>query len=92
MEPFVWMAVGASGLAGLIIVRLAAKHGWDWVRARLKACAAQAEDEFKAKVSAAASDLVPRLVALESRVRGALEGDLAKVKEDIAALQAKVPH
>jgi hypothetical protein len=86
------MAVGASGLAGLIIVRLAAKHGWTWVQSQLKARAAQAEAAFRAKVSAAAGDLAPRITALESRVRGALEGDLAKVKEDIAALQAKVPH
>ena len=92
MEPFVWMAVGASGLAGLIIVRLAARHGWDWVRTQLKARAAQAEADFKEKVSAAAGDLPPRITALEDRLRSALEGDLAKVKEDIAALQAKVPH
>jgi len=92
MEPIIWMFIGASGIVVLILMRLAARHGWDWVRTQLKARAAQAEDEFKTKVSAAAGDLSPRITALEGRVRGALEGDLAKVKEDIAALQAKVPH
>jgi len=92
MEPIIWMCVGASGIVALIVLRLAAKHGWAWVEAQLKARAAQAEAEFRAKVSAAAGDLVPRLAALENRVRGVLEGDLAKVKEDIAALLAKVPH
>jgi len=92
MEAVIWMALGASSLTGLILIRLAARHGWDWVRTQLKARAAQAEADFRAKVSAAAGDLSPRITALEDRLRGALEGDLAKVKEDIAALQAKVPH
>src|SRR5690242_321800 len=48
--------------------------------------------KFKAKVSGAAGDLVPRVAALEGRVKAALEGDLAKVKADVAALQAKVMH
>ena len=92
MEPIIWMFIGASGIVALILMRLAVRHGWGWVRTQLKARAAQAETDFRAKVSAAAGDLVPRLTALEGRVRGALERDLAKVKEDIAALQAKVPH
>jgi len=92
MEAVIWMALGASSLTGLILIRLAARHGWDWVRTQLKARAAQAEADFRAKVSAAAGDLSPRITALEDRLRSALEGDLAKVKEDIAALQAKVPH
>ena len=92
MEPLVWMLVGAGGVAVLIALRLAARHGWAWVRAQLKVRADAAEAEFKAKVSAAAGDLSPRISALEGRVKLALEGDLARVKYDVAALQAKVPH
>ena len=92
MEAIIWMALGASSLTGLILMRLAGRHGWAWVRAQLKARADHAEAEFKAKVSAAAGDLAPRISALEGRVRVVLEGDLAKLRDDVAALQAKVPH
>jgi len=92
MEAIIWMALGASSLTGLILVRLAARHGWAWVRAQLKVRADAAEAEFKAKVSAAAGDLSPRITALEGRVKAALEGDLAKVKDDVATLWTKVPH
>ena len=76
MEPLVWMLVGAGGVAVLIALRLAARHGWAWVRAQLKARASAVETECKAKVAAAAGDLGARL---------------AKVESDVAALKAKVP-
>ncbi len=88
-EPIIWMAVGATGLASTLLIRLAAKHGLVWVRAELKARASAAEAEFSRKVQAAASDLTPRLAALEAQVKAAIDGDLARAKADIAALKQK---
>lgn len=89
MEPIIYMALGASGLAGVILIRLAAKHGLAWMRAQLKARASGAEADFKAKVAAAAGDLVPRVAALEREVEAAIDGDLARVNAELAALKAK---
>ncbi len=89
MEPIFWTALGASGVVGMLLVRLAARHGWAWVRAELKARASAAEAEFKSKVQAAAGDLGARLAALEARVKAAIDGDLARAKADIAALKQK---
>ena len=61
MEPVIWMMAGAGGVICLIIMRLGAKHGWSWVQAQVKQHAAAAEADFKAKVSAAAGDLAPRV-------------------------------
>lgn len=76
MDQLIWMLIGACGLAALILMRLAAKHGWAWTQAQLKARASAAESEFKAKVAAAAGDLGARLARIES---------------DVAALKARVP-
>jgi len=89
MDQLVWMVIGAGGLAGMILMRLAARHGLAWVRAELKARASAAEAAFKAKVTAAAGDLAPRLAAVEAQVKAAIDGDLACAKADIAALKQK---
>ena len=90
MEPIVWMLAGAGGVVCLILMRLAARHGWAWVQAQVKQHAAAAEAEFKAKVAAAAGDLAPRVAELESRLKAALDGELAHIKADIAALKTKM--
>ena len=89
MDQLVWMVIGAGGLAGMILMRLAGKHGLAWVRAELKARASAAEAAFKAKVTAAAGDLGSRLAAVEARVKAATDGDLARAKADIAALKQR---
>lgn len=86
MEQLAWMLTGAGVLAGLILVRLAARHGFAWVRVELKARADAAEAEFKARVSAAAGDLAPRIAALEGRGPAVMER-LARVEAEIAALR-----
>jgi hypothetical protein len=91
MDQLVWMFIGAGGLAGMILMRLAARHGLAWVRAELKARASAAETAFKAKVAAAAGDLGARLAAVEAQVKATVDGDLARAKADIAALKAKLP-
>lgn len=88
MEQLAWMLTGAGVLAGLILVRLAARHGFAWVRVELKARADAAEAEFKARVSAAAGDLAPRIAALEGRVPAVMER-LARVEAEIAGLRAR---
>jgi hypothetical protein len=90
MEPIVWMSLGAGGVVSLIVMRLAAKHGWAWVQAQLKQHAAAAEAEFKAKVTAAAGDLAPRVAELEGRLKAAVENELAPIKADVAALKSRV--
>lgn len=92
MEPVIWMLIGAGGIVALIITRFAAKHGWAWVQAQLKARAEQTEAAFKAKVSAAVGDLEPRITAIENQIKIKFQGDIDKLKEDVAALEAKVPH
>jgi NAD(P)-dependent dehydrogenase (short-subunit alcohol dehydrogenase family) len=90
MEPIVWMSLGAAGVVGLIIMRLAARHGWAWVQARLRQHTATAEADFKAKVTAVAGDLAPRVADLERKMTSAIDGELAAVKADVAALKTKV--
>jgi hypothetical protein len=84
------MSLGAAGVLCLILMRLAAKHGWVWVQAQLKQHAAAAEAEFKAKVTAAAGDLAPRIAELEGRLKAALETELAQVKADVTAIKSRV--
>ena len=83
MEPIIWMSLGASGVVTLILMRLAAVHGWAWVQAQLKQHATETESMFKRKVSAAVGDL-------DARIRDAVHSELAKLESDIAALKAKV--
>jgi hypothetical protein len=90
MEPLLYMGVGAAGVVCLILMRLAARHGFAWVQAQLKQHAAAAEAEFKAKVTAAAGDLAPRVGALENRLKAALESELLQIKSDVAALKSRV--
>jgi hypothetical protein len=84
MEPIIWMTLGAAGVVSLILVRLAGKHGWAWVRAQLKQHAMDAESDFKQKVSVAVGDL-------DARIRDVVHSELAKLESEIAALKAKVP-
>ena len=53
MEALFYTSAGAAGAIGLILMRLAARHGLAWVRAELKARASAAEAAFKAKVASA---------------------------------------
>lgn len=84
MEPIIWMSLGAGGVVSLILMRLAATHGWAWVRAQLKQRAIDVESDFKQKVSAAVGDL-------DGRIRDVVHSELAKLESEIAALKAKVP-
>ena len=89
MEALFYTSAGAAGAIGLILMRLAARHGLAWVRAELKARASAAEAAFKAKVASAAGDIAPRLATLEAQVKAAIDGDLARAKADIAVLKQK---
>ena len=82
MEPIIWMSLGAGGVICLILMRLATKHGWAWVRSQLKQHAGAVEADFKAKVSAAIGDI-------DGRIRDVVHSELAKIESDIAALEAK---
>ena len=68
MDQLIWMLIGAGGLAGMIVMRLAAKHGLAWARAELKARAFAVEADFKAKVMAAAAPFEERVKLLETSV------------------------
>jgi hypothetical protein len=83
MEPILWMSMGAAGVVCLILMRLAAKHGWAWVQGQLKQHATDAESAFKHKVAGAVGDL-------DGRIRDVVHSELAKLESDIAALKAKV--
>ena len=83
MEPILDMIVGAAGVVAVILVRLAAVHGWAWVRAQLRQHAGAVEADFKAKVSSAVGDL-------DARIKDVVHSELAKLESDIAALKAKV--
>ena len=83
MEPIVYMFFGAVGVISLIVMRLAAKHGWAWVQDKLKAGATKAEADFKTKIASAVGDL-------DARVRDVVHSELARIDSDIAALKAKV--
>ncbi len=91
MDQLIWMLIGASGFAALILMRLAAKHGAAWVQAQMKARASAAEAEFRAKVTAAAGDLGARLVTVEAQVKAlpAVAQRLAQVESDLAGLKQK---
>jgi len=83
MEPVFWMSLGAAGVICLILMRLAARHGWAWVRGQVKQHAGAVEADFKAKVSAAVGDL-------DARIRDVVHSELAKVESEIATLKTKV--
>ncbi len=83
MDPIIYMSLGAAGVVALILVRLAAVHGWAWLRTQLKQHAGAVEADFKAKVTAAVGDL-------DARIRDVVHSEIAKVESDIAALKAKV--
>ena len=83
MEPIVWMSLGAAGVVGLILMRLAARHGWAWVQGQVKQHATDAESAFRRKVSAAVGDL-------DARVRDVVHSELARIESDIASIKAKV--
>ena len=68
MEPIFYTSAGAAGVIGLIILRLAARHGWAWVAARLAAKAQAAEADVKARFDAAAAPFEARVKALEASV------------------------
>jgi len=72
MEPLLYVSMGAAGVIGLIILRLAARHGWAWVEARIKAKikakATAAEADVRAKFAAAAAPFEARIAALEQAV------------------------
>jgi uncharacterized protein YceH (UPF0502 family) len=68
MEPTIYMALGAAGVVGLIILRLAVRRGWAWVEARIRAKATAAEAGIKAKFAAAAAPFEARVAALEQAV------------------------
>ena len=68
MEPIFYTSMGAAGVVALIILRLAAKHGWAWVEAKLKAKASAAESDLKAKFASVAAPLETRIAAAESAI------------------------
>ena len=82
MEPIIWMSLGAGGVVSLILMRLAARHGWAWVRAQLRQHATDVESDFKRKVSAAVG-------VLDARIRDVVHSELAKIESDIATLKTK---
>jgi hypothetical protein len=81
MEPPIWMGLGAAGVVGLILTRLAAKHGWAALDAKLKAKASATEAAFAAKVSAAAGDL-------ETKVKAAVDTELTSIQARVVAIEA----
>ena len=83
MEPIIYMSLGAAGVICLILMRLAARHGWAWIRSQLKQHAGAVEADFKAKVSTAIGDL-------DARIKDVVHSELAKVESDIAAIKARV--
>lgn len=68
MEPVFYMSVGAAGVIGLIIMRLAARHGWAWVESKIKAKATAAEADVKAKFASVAGPLETRIAAAETAI------------------------
>ena len=83
MEPIIYMSAGAAGVVCLILLRLAARHGWAWVQSQVKQHATDAESVFKHKVSAAVGDL-------DARIRDVVHSELARIESDIASLKTKV--
>jgi hypothetical protein len=82
MEPVFYTSAGAAGVVGLIILRLAARHGWTWVEARLRAKASAAESDFKTRITRAVGDI-------DAKVADVVHSELARIESDIAALKAK---
>jgi hypothetical protein len=83
MEPIIYMSMGAAGVVGLILMRLAARRGWARVQSQVKQHAGAVEADFKSKVSAAVGDI-------DARIRDVVHSELARLESDIAALKAKV--
>jgi hypothetical protein len=83
MEPIFWMGMGAAGVVSLILMRLAAKHGWAWVRDQLKQHATDVESDFKQRVAAAIGDCPDRL-------RSEFHSEVARLESEIATLKTKV--
>lgn len=69
MEPLIWMGMGAAGVVALILCRLAAKHGWAWVEARVKAKAAAVEADAKAKLASVTAPIETRVTAIETDLK-----------------------
>jgi hypothetical protein len=84
MEPVIYMSLGAAVVVCLILMRLAAVHGWAWLQAKLKERARDAEADLKQKFSGVIGDL-------DARIKDVVHSELAKVESDIGALKAKVP-
>jgi hypothetical protein len=82
MEPIIYVSFGAAGVVCLLLMRLAARHGWAWVQGQVKQHAADAESAFKHKVAAAVGDL-------DGHIRDVVHSELAKLESDIAAIKAK---
>jgi hypothetical protein len=68
MEPILYMTFGAAAVVALILCRLAAKHGWAWVEAKIKAKATAAESDLKAKFASVAAPLETRIAAAETAI------------------------
>jgi hypothetical protein len=83
MEAALLMSLGAAGVLSLILLRLAARHGWAWIQSPLEQHATDAESAFKHKVSAAVGDI-------DGRIKDVVHSELAGIESDIAALEAKV--
>ena len=69
MEPFFYMSMGAAGVVALILCRLAAKHGWAWVEAKVKAKAAAVEADAKAKLASVTAPIETRVTAIEADIK-----------------------
>jgi uncharacterized small protein (DUF1192 family) len=87
MEPIIWMLIGAVGVMLLILLRLAAKHGWTWVAAKLQARAANARSDLRREISGVIGPLDERI---EQRIHAALQSEIARIDSDLAALKTKV--
>ena len=61
MDSVFYMSLGAAGVVGLVILRLAATHGWAWVEAKIEAKVTAAEADLKAKFAAAAAPFEARV-------------------------------
>jgi hypothetical protein len=83
MEPIIYMSLGAAGVLCLILLRLAAVHGWAWLRSQLRQHAMDVERDFKQRVSGVIGDL-------DARIHDVIHSELAKLESDVAALKAKV--
>jgi len=77
------MSLGAAGVIALILARLAAVHGWNWVQAKLRERALDAEAHLKQKFSGVIGDL-------DARIRDVVHSELAKLESEIASLKTKV--